>query len=306
MWPRSALAAELIAKAIVISGSQDGLDLADRAGSLAEVLLLDDGDVIASPRTHGVARLMDQGLHPQTRLLRWTLFAMTVVIVLAATGGAALDAVIGWLTHEHDRLPWYVTRITALLAYLALTASVVYGLLLSTKILDRIAHRAVSFTLHQDLASVGLALALVHGAVLMIDRSVPYTPLQVVVPFMGPYRPLWVGIGQIAMALTIVVLVSFYMRRRIGQKAWRQVHYLSFLAFLGATAHGIMAGTDSGTAWAAAGYIVATTVVVFLVAYRVVMAVAARSSRGGAPAISAPASASGALAAGQGTAGPSA
>ncbi len=47
----SALAAESIAKAIVISGSQDGLDLADRAGSLAEVLLLDDGDVIASPRS---------------------------------------------------------------------------------------------------------------------------------------------------------------------------------------------------------------------------------------------------------------
>ena len=47
----SALAAESIAKAIVISGSQDGLDLAGRAGSLAEVLLLDDGDVIASPRT---------------------------------------------------------------------------------------------------------------------------------------------------------------------------------------------------------------------------------------------------------------
>ena len=47
----SALAAESLAKAIVISGSQEGLDLAERAGSLAEVLLLDDGEVIASPRT---------------------------------------------------------------------------------------------------------------------------------------------------------------------------------------------------------------------------------------------------------------
>jgi methionine sulfoxide reductase heme-binding subunit len=249
---------------------------------------------------------MYQGLHPQTRLLRWTLFALTVVIVLAATGGAALDAAIGWLTHEHDRLPWYVTRITALLAYLALTASVVYGLLLSTKILDRIAHRAVSFTLHQDLGAIGLALALVHGAVLMIDRSVPYTPLQVAVPFMGPYRPLWVGIGQIAMALTIVVLVSFYLRRPMGQRAWRRVHYLSFLAFLGATAHGIMAGTDTGTTWASTGYIAATSVVVFLVAYRIVMAVAARRNQDGAPAAGAPASVSGALAAGQGAAGPSA
>ncbi len=47
----SALAAESLAKAIVISGSQEGLDLAERAGSLAEVLLLDDGQIIASPRT---------------------------------------------------------------------------------------------------------------------------------------------------------------------------------------------------------------------------------------------------------------
>ena len=93
---------------------------------------------------------MYQGLNPQTRLLRWMLFMTAAVMVIAATSGVALETVIGWITQEHDRLPWYVTRISALFAYLALTASVVYGLLLSTKILDRVAHRAVSFTLHQD------------------------------------------------------------------------------------------------------------------------------------------------------------
>lgn len=219
---------------------------------------------------------MYQGLHPRTRPLRWTLFVAAAIITIAATGGAALDALVGWLAHEHDRLPWYVTRISALVAYLALTASVLYGLLLSTKLLDRIAHRAVSFTLHQDLASIGLALALVHAAVLMIDRSVPYSPLEVVVPFSGPYRPLWVGIGQIALGLTIIVLVSFYVRRRIGQKTWRQVHYVSFLAFLGATVHGLMAGTDSGASWAFAGYLVAITSVCLLLAYRVALAARAR------------------------------
>jgi sulfoxide reductase heme-binding subunit YedZ len=232
---------------------------------------------------------MYQGLHPQTRLLRWTLFMTAAVLVIAATSGAALDTVVGWITQEHDRLPWYVTRISALLAYLALAASVVYGLLLSTRILDRIAHRAVSFTLHQDLASIGLALALVHGAVLMIDRSVPFSPLEVVVPFMGPYRPLWVGIGQIAMGLTIVVLVSFYVRKRIGQKTWRRVHYLSFLAFVAATVHGLMAGTDSQSTWALAGYILATSIVVLLLAYRIATSVAARRRQGASPAAASPA-----------------
>jgi DMSO/TMAO reductase YedYZ heme-binding membrane subunit len=222
---------------------------------------------------------MYQGLHPRTRPLRWTLFMGAAIMTIAATGGAALDSLVGWLAHEHDRLPWYVTRLSALLAYLALTASVLYGLLLSTKLLDRIAHRAVSFTLHQDLASIGLALALVHAAVLMIDRSVPYSPLEVVVPFIGPYRPIWVGIGQIALSLTIVVLVSFYVRRRTGQKTWRQIHYLSFLAFLAATIHGLMAGTDSGTSWAFAGYVVAITSAGLLVAYRVALAARARRLR---------------------------
>ena len=178
---------------------------------------------------------MYQGLDPRTRPLRWLLFGAAVAIVLLGTGPTALDTASTWLRDEYERLPWYTIRVTALLSYLALTASVVYGLLLSTRLLDRMAHRAVSFTLHQDLGSIGLALALVHAAVLMIDRSVPFTPAELLVPFSGPYRPLWVGVGQLALVVTIIVVVSFYLRKRTGQKTWRRIHYLSFLAFLGAT-----------------------------------------------------------------------
>jgi predicted ferric reductase len=225
------------------------------------------------------------GLDPRTRLLRWTLFLGIVAIIIAGTGGAAIETLSGWLRDEYERLPWYVTRITALLAYLALTGSVVYGLLLSTKVLDRIAHRAVSFTLHQDLSSIGLALALVHAAVLMLDRSVPYSPLEVVVPFSGPYRPIWVGVGQVTLGLTLVVLLSFYVRKRIGQPNWRRLHYLSFVAFFGATAHGLMAGSDSGADWVYLGYLGMTAIVVFLFVYRVALAVAQR--RGSRVAVSA-------------------
>jgi len=223
-----------------------------------------------------------RGLQPRTRLLRWSLFGLAIAIVVAGVGSQAADAVGSWFRDEYERLPWYLTRTTALLSYLALTGSVVYGLLLSTGILDRIAHRAVSFTLHQDLASIGLALALIHAAVLLIDRSVPFQPAELVVPFIGPYRPLWVAFGQLALILSCLVLFSFYVRRRIGQRTWRQLHYLSFLAFVAATAHGIMAGTDSGAGWVASGYTLAASVVTFLLAYRVVISLAAR--RGVSPA----------------------
>jgi methionine sulfoxide reductase heme-binding subunit len=217
-----------------------------------------------------------RGLDPRTRVLRWGLFLLAVVGVLYVTGGPALDTLRSWLTQEHDRLPWYATRLLALLSYLAISGSVIYGLLLSTGILDAIAHRAVSFTLHQDLAAIGLGLAMVHAAVLMIDTSVPYTPAEVLIPFAGPYRPLWVGAGQLSLYLTIVVTGSFYVRKRIGQKRWRTLHYVTFLAFMGATAHGLMAGTDTGAPWAFWGYLLLTATVVFLTAYRIVLAIAGR------------------------------
>ena len=203
--------------------------------------------------------------------VRWLprgLFILLVMLIIGSTTGSALDEISGWLSFEYERLPWYTTRITALLAYLALSGSVVYGLLLSTKILDGISHRAVSYTLHGDLAGIGVALALVHAAVLALDRSVPYSLVELLVPFAGPYRPLWVGIGQLTLGLSLVVLLSFYVRKRIGQRTWRLVHYLSFVAFVGATAHGLMAGSDTSATWAYLGYLTIAALVLFLVTYR--------------------------------------
>jgi len=217
-----------------------------------------------------------RGLDPRTRHLRWVVFLAAVVVVLLATGGGALDAASTWLTAEQDRLPWYATRLLGLLSYLIISGSVIYGLLLSTGILDAIAHRTVSFTLHQDLSAIGLGLALVHAAMLTLDHSVPYSVAEVFVPFSGPYRPIWVGVGQLSLYLTIVVVASFSLRKRIGQKRWRTFHYVTFLAFLGVTAHGLMAGTDASAPWAFWGYMALTATVVFLTGYRIVLAVALR------------------------------
>jgi sulfoxide reductase heme-binding subunit YedZ len=217
-----------------------------------------------------------RGLGRRTRIGAWLSFGVVVIGVLALTGGGALEAARSWLTTEQDRLPWYATRLLGLLAYLVLAASVVYGLLLSTGILDAVAQRTVSFTLHQDLSAIGLGLALVHAAMLTLDRSVPYTVAEVFLPLIGPYRPVWVAMGQLALAVTVVVTASFSVRKRIGQKRWRTLHYASFLAFVAATAHGLMAGTDTATPWALWGYLAASAIVVFLTSYRIVLAIATR------------------------------
>ncbi len=101
------------------------------------------------------------------------------------------------------------------------------------------------------------------------------------VPFASPYRPLWVGLGQLALYLVAIVTASFYVRRRIGQRSWRLLHYVTFLAFAFTTAHGILSGTDTSSAWAWWVYVMATTVVVFLTVFRVAEAGMSRRERRG-------------------------
>lgn len=229
-----------------------------------------------------------QGLDPRTRLVRWGLFAVAVAIVLAVTLPAAIDALLRIAQVAPDRLPWVATRLIGFLSYFAIAGSVIYGLLLSTKILDAIAHRPVTFALHQDLAAIGLGLAGVHAVLLGLDSSVPFSLVEIVVPFAAPYRPAWVGVGQVALYLVAVVYASFHLRRQIGQRTWRLIHYVTFLAFLGATAHGILSGTDTATAWAWWSYVLATVAVVFLTAYRIAIAVEARraaAASGAGPAV---------------------
>jgi DMSO/TMAO reductase YedYZ heme-binding membrane subunit len=176
-------------------------------------------------------------------------------------------------------LAWYSVRALGFLAYIVLACSVLYGLLLSTKILDAIAHRPVSFALHKDLAIVAMILGALHGALLTFDASFPFTPFAILVPFQSPYAPITVGIGQLTFYVSLVVTASFYVRRHIGQKAWRMLHYLTFLAFIGATLHGIMSGSDSGQRWAFYLYLGTVATALFLLTYRISISLAARRHR---------------------------
>jgi methionine sulfoxide reductase heme-binding subunit len=212
-----------------------------------------------------------RGLSPQTKPLRWVLFLLAVIVVIIGTGPAVVSALADWIGVQSQSLAWYSSRLLGFGAYGALALSVIYGLLLSSGILDAIAHRAVSLTLHQDLSAVAIGLTALHGALLALDTFVPQTVRQLVIPFSGPFRPTWVGVGQVAFYLMLVVYGSFYVRRQMGQRGWRLLHYTTLLAFAGATLHGVLTGTDTPTAWATWTYVGASAAVTFLLLYRIVL-----------------------------------
>ncbi|HEX9018333.1 MAG TPA: hypothetical protein VF806_04070, partial [Anaerolineaceae bacterium] len=90
---------------------------------------------------------------------------------------------------------------------------------------------------------------------------------QILFPFLSTYRPLWVGIGVLSLYIVVLVTVTFYMRGRIGMKAFRTIHILSLLGYLGGAVHGLYSGTDSPLPTVEGMYALTFLVVVFLFVY---------------------------------------
>jgi sulfoxide reductase heme-binding subunit YedZ len=144
---------------------------------------------------------------------------------------------------------------------------VLAGLVLKSRPFRSLKPAAVTDT-HRFLALLGLGVIALHGLALVFDRTVHLTPAALLVPGASPYRPLPVGIGVLAAELMVVVYASFALRRRIGIRNWRRLHWATYAIFAAATAHGLAAGTDSAQPWAFGLYLGAIGTVTGAVAWR--------------------------------------
>jgi methionine sulfoxide reductase heme-binding subunit len=170
---------------------------------------------------------------------------------------------------------WILARASGLTAYVLLTLSVLAGLTVKSKPVRRLKPAAVT-DLHRFLALLGLGALAIHGTTLVLDSTIRITPAALVVPGLVPYRPIWTSLGVLAGELMLVVYVSFALRKRIGVRNWRRLHYATYAIFAAATLHGLLAGTDSAHRWAIWLYVGAVGAVVATTAWRALTAGAAR------------------------------
>jgi len=160
---------------------------------------------------------------------------------------------------------WLLARASGLTAYALLTATVLMGLTVKS----RIVKPAAAVDLHRFVALVALGMLGLHGVSLALDRTVHIGPAALVVPGLSPYRPVAVALGVVALELAALLVLTFPLRRRIGIQAWRRLHKLAYVAFVAATVHGLAAGTDSARHWVFALYLSAVAAVTFATAARV-------------------------------------
>jgi DMSO/TMAO reductase YedYZ heme-binding membrane subunit len=142
-------------------------------------------------------------------------------------------------------LPWYAARASGLVAWGLLAGSVVWGLLMTTRLMRRRLKNSWLLDLHRWLGGLALIFTGVHVVAILADSYVHFGLASVLIPLAAHWHPVAVAWGVTSLYLLAAVELTSLVRRQIGQRWWRRVHFLSFPLFVLSTVHGLTAGTDS-------------------------------------------------------------
>jgi hypothetical protein len=164
---------------------------------------------------------------------------------------------------------WYVARSGGVVAWGLSTVSVVWGLMLSTRVLGRRVTLPKLLDLHRFLGGLSVVFVLIHMFGLWLDKEVSFGLVDLLIPMASDWEPGAVAWGVVAFYLLVAVEITSLLRGSISERVWRNVHYGGFFVFLFGTIHGLKAGTDVSNPliwWPAAA---ASAGVVGLCAYRI-------------------------------------
>ena len=100
----------------------------------------------------------------------------------------------------------------------------------------------------------------------------PFTKLGLgaaLVPLASSYRPVPVALGVVALYLFVALIASSLLRKHIGQRTWRAIHWASYAMWPLALIHGITAGTDAVALWMLGIDALCVTAVALALAWRI-------------------------------------
>jgi sulfoxide reductase heme-binding subunit YedZ len=185
--------------------------------------------------------------------------------------GESLMLTLSAVAHTGTAL-WYLTRATGILSLVLLSATVVLGIVASVGWTSAQWPRFASQLMHRNLSLFCLALIGIHIVTTVADGFVPIGYLDAFIPFVSPYRPLWLGLGALAFDTLLAVAITSGLRSRIGVRAWRGVHYLAYACWPIAVLHGLGTGTDARLSLALLIEVLCIVSVVGAIAWRILAA----------------------------------
>ena len=122
-------------------------------------------------------------------------------------------------------------RSTGFVTLIFLTASVALGVLTMARLRSTAWPRFVTQGLHRNVSLLAICFLGAHIATTVLDGFAPIGWLDAIVPFISAYRPVWLGLGALALDLLTAVVVTSLVRRHLSHGVWRAVHLTSWVAW---------------------------------------------------------------------------
>jgi DMSO/TMAO reductase YedYZ heme-binding membrane subunit len=162
-----------------------------------------------------------------------------------------------------SKIPWYVARSSGVVAWALIVVTIVWGLLLATRVLGRKPAPAWLLSLHRYLGALTLVFVGVHIGAILLDSYTSFGIVNILVPLTGSWHPLAVAWGIVGMYLLVAIELTSLVRHRLSNRAWHSIHLLSYFFFAVTTIHMLTAGTDAKAILASTTAILLGTVVTF-------------------------------------------
>jgi sulfoxide reductase heme-binding subunit YedZ len=144
---------------------------------------------------------------------------------------------------------WALGRGTGIVALILFTVSLVLGIVARSGRPVPWLGRFGTSDLHRTAALTGTGLVLTHVGTLYFDPYAQLRLVDVVLPFLGAYKRLWLGLGTLALDLLGVITVVSLLRHRVGPRVFRAVHWATYVLWPVALVHALGNGTDAGSGW---------------------------------------------------------
>lgn len=176
-------------------------------------------------------------------------------------------------------LTWILIRGSGIAAFALLSASVIWGLMISSKVLGRAVKAKGLQWIHESIGLAAVLATVIHIGALVADSYIEFTWSEVLIPGLSDWEPVAVALGVVSFWTMVLVTFSFYAKRWIGHSTWRTIHFLSYGTLAGALIHGVLAGTDTANPWVAGLYAGILLVVIVLTIIRFAAESAPRPGR---------------------------
>ncbi|MFE7169437.1 ferric reductase-like transmembrane domain-containing protein [Streptomyces sp. NPDC057616] len=174
------------------------------------------------------------------RKARWLVVAVTVLglsAVLAPEAVAAAPPIPGspldaYRAHvPYDVGAHKIARLAALIAYVLMVSTVVLGVMLRLRFMQRAVNRATFYGAHMTLALSAMIFGGIHGLTFLYQPIWRIGWAQLTLPFLGGLQRIPVGLGILGTELAIAVACSVWLQNRLGYHRWLRVHQFAYISF---------------------------------------------------------------------------